>query len=197
MPKPNTYTRPTFEDALVEWKSLLKEHEYSTELLWVLDENLCFENDPAAPGGVKLGIQTQFTHQPQDSAKVVYHHFAEADSRLVFYRLGASRGRSVCILLCDEWLEGKNEQEGYLRRDEWLVSFYPGATQEIEEVTDPERWKGRVIRGRPLTAVDFCMTMAALAELHAHGRVLTPDERFGLQILRSMQRGDPSWDGQA
>ena len=35
--------------------------------------------------------------------------------------------------------------------------------------------------------VDFCMTMAALSELKAHGRVLTPDERFGLQILRSMQ----------
>ncbi len=32
------------------------------------------------------------------------------------------------------------------------------------------------------------MTMAALYELKAHGRVLTPDERFGLQILRTMQR---------
>jgi hypothetical protein len=45
-----------------------------------------------------------------------------------------------------------------------------------------------VVRGRPLSAVDFCMTMAALSELKAHGRVLTPDERFGLNILRSMQQ---------
>ena len=43
-------------------------------------------------------------------------------------------------------------------------------------------------RGRPFSAVDFCMTMAALYELKAHGRVLTPDERFGLQILRTMQQ---------
>jgi hypothetical protein len=188
MPKPASFKRPPFEEALVEWKSLLKEHDYATDILWVLDENLCFERDPAVPGGVRLSIQTQFTAQPPDSAKMVYHHFAEADFRLVFYRLGISRGRSVCILLCDEWLEGKSEHEGYLRRDEWLMSFYLGSSQEIEEITDEQRWKDRVIRGRPLSAVDFCMTMAALSELKAHGRVLTPDERFGLQILRSMQQ---------
>lgn len=188
MSKPTRHQRPPFEDALSAWKELLSEHEYSADILWVLDENLCFEKDPAAAGGVKLGIQTQFTPQPSDSAKVVYHHFAETDSRLVFYRLGTSGGRSVCILLCDEWLEGKSENEGYLRRDEWLISFYPGGSEEIEEVTDPQRWKERVIRGRPLSVVDFCMTMSALHELKAHGRVLTPDERFGLQILRSMQQ---------
>lgn len=188
MLKPTRHQRPPFEDALAAWKDLLSEHDYPQDILWVLDENLCFEKDPAAPGGVKLCIQTQFTPQPADSAKVVYHHFAETDSRLVFYRLGVSRERSVCILLCDEWLEGKSENEGYLRRDEWLISFYPGGTGEIEEIIDPQRWKERVIRGRPLSAVDFCMTMAALQELKAHGRVLTPDERFGLQILRSMQQ---------
>ena len=188
MPKPIRYQRPPFEDALTAWKSLLSEHEYSTEILWVLDENLIFERDPGAVGGLKLGIQTQFTPHPPDSAKVIYHHFAETDARMVFYRLGTSRGRSVCILLCDEWLEGKDEAEGYLRRDEWLVSFYPGSSQEIEEITEANRWKNRVIRGRPFSAIDFCMTMAALYELKAHGRVLTPDERFGLQILRTMQQ---------
>ncbi|HXT11965.1 MAG TPA: hypothetical protein VN873_10425 [Candidatus Angelobacter sp.] len=186
MSKPTRYQRPNFEAALAAWKSVLDEHEYPTEILWVLDENLCFERDPGTAGGLKLGIQTQFTSHPPDSAKVIYHHFAEADARLVFYRLGANRNRSVCILLCDEWLEGKEESEGYLRRDEWLISFYPGSTQEIEEITDADRWKNRVIRGRPFSAVDFCMTMAALNELKAHGRVLSPDERFGLQILRSL-----------
>src|ERR1700758_3619067 len=113
MPKSISYHRPVFEEALGAWKSLLQEHEYSTEILWVLDENLCFEKDPGTPGGVKLGIQTQFTPQPADSAKVIYHHFAETPVRLVFYRIGASRGRSVCMLLCDEWLEDKDEAEGY------------------------------------------------------------------------------------
>lgn len=188
MPTPNPHQRPSFEDALTAWKTLLNDHHFSTDILWVLDENLCFEKDPVAPGGVTLSVQTQFTAQPADSAKVVYHHFAETDSRLVFYRLGENRGRSVCILLCDEWLEGKSENEGYLRRDDWLISFYPGEVVEIEEIIDPQRWKDRIIRGRPLSAVDFCMTMAALHELKAHGRVLTPDERFGLQILRSLHQ---------
>jgi hypothetical protein len=187
MSKPIRYYRPPFEDALATWKKLLQLNSFATDILWILEENLYFERDPFTEAGVKLGFQTQFTPQPADTAKVTYHHFAEADTRLVFYRLGASRGRSVCTLLCDEWFEERAEDEGYIRRDEWLVSFHPGLAEEIEEITDAQRWRGRMVHGRPLSAVDFCMTMSALHELKAHGRVLTPDERFGLKILRSMQ----------
>ena len=182
------YQRPPFEDALAAWKKLLAERGFSTNLLWILEENLCFEKDPGTSARVKLGFQTRFAPPPPDAAKVIYHHFAELDARLVFYRLGANAGRSLCLLLCDAWFEPKNEAEGYVRRDDWLVSFFPGAAEEIEEITDEKRWQERVVRGRPLTAVDFCMTLAALRELKAHGRVLTPDERFGLKILRSMHR---------
>jgi hypothetical protein len=180
------YQRPPFEDALSAWKSLLTQRGLSADLLWILEENLCFERDPGSPASVKLGFQTHFTPHPPDAAKTTYHHFAELDARLVFYRLGANAGRSICLLLCDVWFEPKGEADGYVRRDDWLVSFFPGAIEEIEEVTDAKRWHERVVRGRPLTAVDFCMTLAALRELKAHGRVLTPDERFGLKILRSM-----------
>ena len=182
------YQRPPFEDALVAWKALLTQRGLSTEIVWILEENLCFEKDPGTLAGVKLGFQTQFTAHPPDAAKVIYHHFAELDARLVFYRLGANAGRSICLLLCDSWFEPKDEADGYVRRDDWLASFFPGASEEIEEVTDAKRWQERVVRGRHLSAVDFCMTLAALRELKAHGRVLAPDERFGLKILRSMRR---------
>ncbi len=181
------YHRPLFEEALAAWRALLAERGFSTSLTWILDENLCFEKDPAATAGIKLGFQTQFSPQPSDAAKTTYHHFAEMDARLVFYRLGGNRDRSICMQLCDPWLEPKNESEGYIRKDDWLISFYPGGAEEIEEITDAKRWQERVIRGRPLSAVDFCMTLAALRELKAHGRVLTADERFGLKILRAMQ----------
>ncbi len=184
------YQRPPFEDALAAWKRLLTERGHSTDLLWILEENLCFEKDPGTPARVKLGFQTQFTPQPADAAKVTYHQFAVLDARLVFYRLGASAGRSVCLLLCDPWFEPKTETDGYVRYDDWLVSFFPGTNDEVEEITDTRRWQNRVVRGRPLSAVDFCMTLAALRELKAHGRVLTPDERFGLKILRSMRRAE-------
>jgi hypothetical protein len=180
--------RPPFETVLASWKALLAQRGLSTDILWVLEENLCFEKDPNAAAGVKLGFQIQFTPHPPDAAKVTYHHFAEMDSRIAFYRVGHNAGRSICLLLCDAWFEPKAEADGYVRRDEWLISLYPGGTEEIEEITDAQRWKERVVRGRPLTAVDFCMTVAALRELKAHGRVLTPDERFGLKILHSMQR---------
>ena len=180
------YQRPPFEDALAAWKRLLAEGGHSTDLLWILEENLCFERDLGTPAGVKLGFQTRFAAHPSDAAKATYHHFAEMDARLVFYRLGTNARRSVCLLLCDAWFEPKGEAEGYVRRDDWLVSFFLGANEEVEEIIDEKRWQERVVRGRPLSAVDFCMTLAALRELKAHGRVLTPDERFGLKILRSL-----------
>lgn len=181
------YHRPPFEEALAAWKETLKRRGFSTDIEWILEENLCFERDPKAPAGVKLGYQSRFTPHPPDAPKATYHHFAEMDARMVFYRLGESRNKSICIQLCDPWLEPKDGSEGYDRRDEWLISFYPGQKEEIEEITDSGRWEDRVVRGRPLSAVDFCMTVAALRELKAHGRVLTPDERFGLKILRAMQ----------
>ncbi|HKI69595.1 MAG TPA: hypothetical protein VKA67_08405, partial [Verrucomicrobiae bacterium] len=165
---------------------LLRERGFPEDILWILEENLCFEQDAKSDVGVKLGFQTRFASHPPEDAKVIYHHFAESDARIAFYRLGNSRGRSVCMLLCDEWFEPQAENEGYVRKDDWLISFFPGGAEEMEEVTDVNRWKARVVRGRPLSAVDFCMTMAALRELKAHGRVLTPNERFGLKILRSL-----------
>lgn len=188
MEETRRYQRPPYEDALAAWKDLLARQGLSTELEWILEEHLCFEKDPGTRAGVKLAFQTRFAPQPADAPKVTYHHFAEMDARLVFYRLGSNAGRSVCIMLCDEWFEPKGEGEGYVRRDDWLVSFFPGGKEEVPEVTDERRWKERVVRGRPLSAMDFCMTLSALRELKAHGRVLTPDERFGLKILRSLQR---------
>jgi hypothetical protein len=183
------YQRPPFETALEAWKNLLQKKNFPTNIVWILDENLCFEKESDTAAGIKLGFQTNFTTHPPDAAKTTYHHFAEMDARMVFYRLGTHAGRSICIQLCDAWFEPKNEAEGYVRQDPWLISFYPGAEEQIEEITDSKRWQGRMVHGRPLTAVDFCMTLAALRELKAHGRVLSPDERFGLKILRSM-RGD-------
>jgi hypothetical protein len=185
------FHRPPFEDVLAVWKSLLTKRGFSTDILWILEENLCFENDSEAAAGVKLGFQTKFTNQPPDAAKATYQHFAEMQARLVFYRLGENGGRSICIQLCDQWFEPKKETEGYVRADDWLISFYPGAKDGIEEITDAKRLQERIIRGRPLSAMDFCMTLDALRELKAHGRVLTPDERFGLKIIRSMQ-GTPA-----
>jgi hypothetical protein len=188
MDSTRSYVRPVFEDCLAAWKTLLAGRGHATELVWILEENLCFERDQNRPARFRLGFQTQFAPHPPDAAKATYHHFSEMDQRLVFYRLGSNGGRSICIELCDNWFEPKGESEGYVRRDDWLVSFFPGGKEELEEITEAKRWQGRVVRGRPLSAVDFCMTLAALRELKAHGRVLTPDERFGLRILRSMHR---------
>ena len=66
------YQRPPFEEALSAWKQLLKERRFSTDVLWILEENLCFEKDFSAPAGVKLGIQTRFTPHPPDAAKTTY-----------------------------------------------------------------------------------------------------------------------------
>lgn len=193
MPQLPQFARPSFNDALNEWKIILGQRRLPTDILWIFDENLCFEKDAAAKGGFKLGFQTQITPPPADAAQIAYAHFCDYEARVVFYRIGSHGGKSVCLLLCDGWFESKGESEGFIKRDHWLMSFHPGGAVEVAEITDELRWKQRILRDRPLHDLDFCMTLQAVHETLAHGRVLTPYEQFALKVLGGSRR---SPDGQ-
>jgi len=177
------YTRPAFSDALASWLSLLKQNGMSPDLIWLFDENLCFEKDPANAPGFRLGFQTVFTPPPAEAAQIAYDHFAEVDAPLVWYRLGTSQDKSVCLLLCDPWFQSKTEGEGFTKRPEWNMLFRTGPQQQLEEVKDKERWEHRLLRDRPLHDLDFSMPLRAVHETLAHGRVLTAYERYALKLL--------------
>jgi hypothetical protein len=183
-----TLNRPTLPEALVAWEKILAEHGCSPELLWIFEENLCFEKAPQAPGGFHPGFQTRFTPVPDDALDIAFDHFCESGTPIVFYRLGQSRNRSVCLLLGDAWFDGKGEGAGYIRREEWRMSFHPGRKEELEEVTDMGRWLRRIKRERPLHALDFCMALAAIEEIKMHGRVLAPYERFAESMVGKLRR---------
>jgi len=182
------FSRIPFAQALSAWKAVLAERRLPTELVWIFDENLCFEKDPTSPGGFKLGFQRQFSPPPPEAEQIAYDFFCEFEARLVFYRIGSSGGKSVSLLLCDGWFEPKGETEGFIQRDEWLVSFRPGAAEEIEEITDEQRWKRRIVRDRPLHDLDFCMTLKSVHEILAHGRVLSAYERYALKFLHAWRQ---------
>jgi len=188
MNQPVTAQRPALEAAVAAWKNILAERGFSTNLLWIFEENLCFEKKPDAPGGHHIGFQTRFSPVPAEALDVAYEHFCESDARIVFYRLGENKGRSVCILLGDAWFDDKKPSEGYVLRDSWGISFQPGQKIEIEEIADMRRWVRRVRRERPLHDVDFCMTLVAVDELQIHGRVLTPGERYSEAMLGKLRR---------
>jgi hypothetical protein len=182
------YTRPPFEEALSAWKAVLAQRGFPTELAWIFDENLCFEQDPSGTGGFRLGFQTSFTPPPLDAERIAYEYFSDSNTRLVFYRIGSCRGKSLCLVLCDVWFEAKQEADGFIRRDDWLMSYCPGGQAEVEEIKDEQRWKNRVLRNRPLHDLDFCMTLRAVHESLAHGRVLSPYERYALRFLHAWRR---------
>ena len=177
------YTRPTFAEALKAWKEFLSERGHPAELIWLFEENLCFETDPAQPGGYRLGFQTRLTPPPDGAEQIAYDHFAEFEAPLVWYRLGSSRGKSVCLLLCDPWFQRKTEADGFTPRPRWRMFFRPGAAQELEEVKDRDRWEKRLLRERPVQELNFCMTLRAVHETLAHGRVLSAYERYALKLL--------------
>src|ERR1044072_7441541 len=168
MSKPQ-FVRPTFNQALAEWKNILRQRGHATDMIWIFEENLCFEKDPKDKTKFKLGYQTAITPPPPDSDEIAYSHFCEFESRMVFYRVGTAHAKSVCLILCDDWFESKTEQDGFIPRDEWLMSFRPGGAEQIEEVTDEKRWRRRALRHRPLHDLDFCMTLQAVHETLAHG----------------------------
>jgi hypothetical protein len=177
------FVRPTFETALAEWKRLLSERQFPTDLVWIFDENLIFEKDPA--GNSHLGFQNQLTPPPPDAEQIAFNYFSDFEARIVFYRIGSTRGKSVCLMLCDSWFESKTGTDGFVRRDDWLMSFVPGSAVEVEEIVDEARWKQRIVRDRPLHDLDFSMTLRAVHEILAHGRVLSSYEHYALRLLHS------------
>ena len=183
-----TIHRPTLAEAISSWKTMLADQGLSTELLWIFEENLCFEKAPKNAGGFHAGFQTKFARPDEDALDIAYEHFCETDARIVFYRLGENRRRSVCMMLGDPWFDAKGEKQGYVRRDEWGMSFHPGGKNEIEEVSDLGRWMRRIKRERPLHDVDFCMALATIDEIKIHGRVLAPYERFTDHIVGRLRR---------
>ena len=131
-------------------------------------------------GSFRFGFQTKFTPPPEDALEIAYDHFFETDARIVFYRLGAVPGKSVCILLVrPTGLRKKIRRDGYVRRDEWKISFYPGHAGDIEEVTDLTRWVRRV-QPRPRVSRFGFLHGARNHRRNAklHGRPLLPYERF-------------------
>ena len=126
MNPPAPFKRPSFAEALDAWKHLLAERGFATDIIWIFEENLCVERQRTEPGGFRFGFQTRFTPPSEDALEIAFDRFSETGARVVFYRLGDVPGKSVCILLCDSWFENKSNAEGFLRRDEWKVSFHPG-----------------------------------------------------------------------
>jgi len=188
------FKRPTLEEALTAWKQLLAQRGFSTNLLWLFEENLCLEKSRLAQSRVHFAFQTRFTPPPADALDIAYDYFSGTKARLVFYRAGVCRGQSLCILLCDSWFDGKGESEGYLHRDEWHMSFHPALNEEIEEVTDLSRWLRRAKHSRSFHDLDFCMTLATIEEIRTYGRPLAPYERFAQTMLNRLRRflGQPA-----
>jgi hypothetical protein len=191
---PPAFESPAFDETIETWKKILGERAFSTDLLWIFEENLCIERSRAEQGGFLFGFQTKFTPPPDDALEIAFDHFAGTGARVVFYRLGDCMGKSVCILLCDPWFEAKGESEGYLRRDEWNISFHNGLDDKIEEVTDLTRWLRRVKRDRAFHDLDFCMALATVDEIKIYGRPLAPYERFAETLLSRLRRllGQPA-----
>jgi len=91
-------------------------------------------------------------------------------------------------MLCDKWFETKTEANGFEKREDWLMLFRTGSPEEIPEITDKQRWQNRIVRDRPLHDLDFCMTLQAIHETLAHGRVLTAYERYALKLLHGWRK---------
>ena len=182
------FIRPSLAETLDAWKKILAGRGFATDITWIFEENLCFEKSKAEPGGFHFGFQTKFTPPPEDALEIAFDHFSETGARMVFYRLGDVPGKSVCLLLCDPWFEDKGDADGFLRRDEWKMSFYSGQGDGIEEITDLTRWLRRVKRDRAFHDLDFCMALATVDEIKIYGRPLAPYERFAQTMLNRLRR---------
>jgi len=182
------FIRPALDEAMSAWQTCLSRHSLPTETRWIFSDNLCIERSPTVPGSLRFGFQTKFTPPDDDALDIAYDHFSDTAARIVFYRLGSSAGKSVCILLCDTWFEEKTAPDGFERCDKWKISFRPGHPGDIEEITELVRWVRRVRRDRAFHDFDFGMALETIEEIKLHGRPLMPYERMAQRMLRRLRR---------
>ena len=180
--------RPSLEQVLAAWRECLVARDLPETTLWIFSENLCLEHSRTLPGGFRFGFQTRFTPPPAEALEIAYGAFAGTDARMVFHRLGSCPRGSVGVLLCDAWFEARGVPDGYIRHDDWGISFCPGQPGEIEEVTDLTRWVRRVRRDRTFHDFDFAMSLETIDEICVHGRALMPYERFAEKMLNRLRR---------
>jgi hypothetical protein len=186
MSKP-TFARPSLSAALSAWRNCLTQAGLPSEPLWVFAENLILEPG-ATPDSLHTGFQVKFTPPDDDALEIAYDIFSETDARIVFYRLGSAGKKSVCILLCDPWLDKRDAEDGFILHDDWKISFRPGYAGDIEEVTDLARWVRRIKRGRDFQDFDFGMALATIDEIKLHGRPLLPYERMAEKMIGNLRR---------
>jgi len=167
---------------------LLQHAGWPVDLLWIFSDNLCFEPDAAGRPQEPPAFQVEFTPPPSTAAEDAYTYFAGLNTRLVFYRLGSSKGKSVCLLLCDDWFKTRGEGDGYIVRASGNMAFRPGPAVELEEITDFHRWRRRLVKPRPVHDLDFSMDLKGIHEILAHGRVLTAYEHYALRFLHAWVR---------
>ena len=181
------FKRPSLAEALDAWKKLLAERGFATDIVWIFAENLCVEKSRAGQGGFRFGFQTRFTPAPEDALDIAFEHFCETTGRWFFTGSENVRANPSAPCCAIRGLS-RSEADGFLRRDEWQVLFYPGQKDEIEEVTDLTRWLQRVKRGRAFHDLDFCMALEAIDEIKIYGRALAPYERFAAAMLNRLRR---------
>jgi uncharacterized protein YciU (UPF0263 family) len=191
--KPTPFTRPPLATALTAWEKSLTQRRLPAPTRWIFAENLCIEQASKLPETFEVHFQTRFTPPADDALEIAYDQFSETNGRMVFYRLGSAAGKSVAILLCDDWFEKRGAAEGFERHDDWGISFFSGVAAEIEEVTDLSRWLRRVQGRRAFDDFDFAMSLQTIDEIKIHGRQLQPYERFAEQMLNRLRRvlGNP------
>ena len=179
------FSRPPLSIALDAWKKHLAAAGLPEESLWIFAENLCIES-PA--DDLRVGFQTKFTPPDEDALEIAYDIFSGSAGRIVFYRLGTARKKSVSILLCDPWLENRGAKEGFILQADWNIAFRSGPAEAIEEIADLVRWVRRVKRGRGLQDYDFGMSLATIDEIKLHGRPLLPYERMAEKMMDNLRR---------
>jgi hypothetical protein len=181
------HNRPPLAEVLAAWQSHLVTRNLPADCVWIFAENLCIEPSPVS-SGLRTGFQTKFSNPSDDALEITYDVFGETNAPVIFYRLGSSGNRSICLLLCDSWFENKSAAEGFENQGDWGITFFTGQSGEIEEITDLSRWLRRVKRGNNPHDLDFAMSLATIDEIKIHGRTLMPYERFAESMMGRLRR---------
>ncbi len=149
--------KPDFDIALDYWGKLLKERDFSPNMVWVFRENLFHVKD-GVTSDIKLIFETKINPVTLDDVRLVYNQAKTHRGPIVFEMLVETHDFALCTLLGDTLTTSDD-----IFIDEWdLYFFAKDFYLSFEEVRDLAAWMAAKAREwKHISELDYVFCLNA------------------------------------
>lgn len=131
---------PPYATAVEAWRQHLTQNEWPEDVVWLFEDNLLLERVSSSSLNLHMSYQTTWSFPSDQDNELAYHYFAQYGYPIVFHAVGTDTGRSLSIMMSDDWFEDRGDGYGYTVVFNGALLFHAHPYQQLELVRVDNRW---------------------------------------------------------